>query len=512
MDNQLPDHVDVLVVGAGIAGINAAYHLTTEYPDHSLAVIDAHHSFGGTWLIHTYPGVRSDTELYTLGFSFKPWTGAPYAGGPDIQRYLGETIDEFGLSPHMHFGHTVVAAAWSEATQTWTVTGTSDVAGSGTRASFTMTTRFLWLCNGYYDHNQGHVPTWPGMDSYRGRWIHPQAWPENPDLDGSKVVVIGSGATMATLVPAIADRCEHVTVVQRSPTYFFQSPNTDPLADQLRLLDIPEEWIHEIARRKAVADMQAMTAVQMAHPDLAKAALIKAVADQLPDGYDVDTHFTPRHVPHEQRICRILDGDLFEAIRSGKVTMVTDEIATFTPDGLTTKDGTEIEADVVITATGFDLAALGGIAFTVDGALVDPAQTVTYRGVLFTGLPNLAWTFGSLRLSWTMRADLVNQFVVRILRHLDAIGASSVVPHLRPEDAGQDFGPYIDPVDFNPGYAQRSRHRMPRSGSAQEWRLDLDFWREQAVLPTVDLDDGCLVFRGTPARVGDEPPRSTGTA
>ena len=336
------------------------------------------------------------------------------------------------------------------------------------------------------------------MEHFAGRWIHPQHWPERADLADRTVVVIGSGATMATLVPEIADECAHVTVVQRSPTYFFQSPNTDPLADQLRGLATPEEWIHQIIRTKAVGEMQAMTELQMNHPEMSRAGLIQMVAQQLPEDYDVETHFTPRHLPHEQRVCRILDGNLFTKIREGKVTMVTDEIATFTTDGLITEDGTSVEADVVITATGFDLIALGGIAFDVDGEPVNFADTITYRGMLFTGLPNLAWTFGSLRLSWTMRADLVNRFVIRLLDHLDELGATSVVPRLRPQDEGMALSPYIDPSSFNPGYAHRSRAIMAKGGSTPEWQLDLDYWNEAGVLPEVDLDDGCLVYSRPP--------------
>ena len=490
MGQQIETDLDVLVVGAGITGINAAYHLSTSLPAKRFAVLEAHESFGGTWLIHTYPGVRSDTELYTLGFSFKPWTGAPYAGGPEIQAYLGETIDEFGLGPHFRYNHAITQASWSSNEQCWTVRGTNTATGE----PFSITTRFLWMCHGYYGHDEGHTPTGPGMESFAGRWIHPQRWPEDADLTNRNVVVIGSGATMATLVPEIADECAHVTVVQRSPSYFFQSPNAEPLADQLRGLATPEEWIHQIIRTKAVGEMQAMTELQMSHPEMSRAGLIQMVAQQLPEGYDVETHFTPRHLPHEQRVCRILDGNLFTKISEGKVTMVTDEIATVTTDGLTTEGGTTVEADVIITATGFDLVALGGIAFDVDGEAVSFADTVTYRGMLFTGLPNLAWTFGSLRLSWTMRADLVNRFVIRLLEHLDELGATSVVPTLRAQDVGMELSPYIDPTSFNPGYAQRSRALMAKGGSSPEWQLDLDYWNESGVLPAVDLDDGCLVY------------------
>ena len=494
MPEQMPTELDVVIIGAGITGIDAAYHLSTSLPGKRFAVLEAHESFGGTWLIHTYPGVRSDTELYTLGFSFKPWTGDPYAGGAAIQNYLGETIEEFNLGSHFFYNKTITTASWSTELQRWTVSGTDTSTGK----PFSVTTSFLWMCHGYYGHDQGHTPTWPGMESFAGEWIHPQAWPTDVDLKDRRIAVIGSGATMATLVPAIADGCAHVTVVQRSPTYFFQSPNTEPLADQLRGLSTPEEWIHQIIRTKAVGEMQSLTEIQMAHPELSKAGLVKMVADQLPEGYDVETHFTPRHLPHEQRVCRILDGDLFAKISEGKVTMVTDEIATFTPTGLTTEDGTVVDADVVITATGFDLTALGGVTFDADGEAIDFSKSITYRGMLFTGFPNLAWTFGSLRLSWTMRADLVNQYIVRLLAHLDELGATSVEPRLRPQDEAMAIGPYIDPANFNPGYAQRSREIMANSGSTAEWQLDLDFWHEASVLPTVDLNDDRLVYRLPP--------------
>ena len=487
--SEFPTELDVLVVGAGISGINAAYHLSNSLLKPNFAVFEAHESFGGTWLIHQYPGVRTDTEAYTLGFSFKPWTGAPYADAAAIRQYLGETIDEFKLSDNFHFSRVITDASWDSTTARWTVNGRH---GDET---FTVTTKFLWMCHGYYRHAEGYTPQWPGLETFGGQVIHPQHWPSDLDLANKRVVVIGSGATMATLVPNIADECAHVTVLQRSPTYFFQSPNVEPLADQLRQYDTPEEWIHEIVRRKSVAEMQSLVQIQQLHPEISKSTLVAMVAKQLPEGYDVERHFTPRHFPQDQRVCRILDGDLFAKIREGKVSMVTDEIATFTPSGITTLDGEQIEADVVITATGFNLSVLGDVEFTVDGEAVNFANSVTYRGMLFTQLPNLAWTFGALRLSWTMRADLVSQYVVKLLEKMRASSATIVEAIRRPVDADMKLSAFIDPAQFNPGYLLRSQHLMPKAGDHAPWQMSMDFWVEREEFEVENFDDGCLQFR-----------------
>ena len=487
--NEFPTDLDVLVVGAGISGINAAYHLTNSPLQPKYAVVEAHESFGGTWLIHQYPGVRTDTEAYTLGFSFKPWTGAPYADGAAIREYLGETIEEFGLSDHFYFSRVITAASWDSTTARWTVQGRH---GDET---FTLSTKFLWMCHGYYRHAEGYTPQWPGLEDFSGQLVHPQHWPSDLDLRDKRVVVIGSGATMATLVPNIADECAHVTVLQRSPTYFFQSPNVEALADQLRQYETPEEWIHEIIRRKSVAEMQSLVQIQQQHPEISKSTLVAMVAKQLPEGYDIERHFTPRHFPQDQRVCRILDGDLFAKIREGKVTMVTDEIATFTAQGITTLGGEEIAADVVITATGFNLSVLGDVDFSVDGEAVNFANSLTYRGMLFTQLPNLAWTFGALRLSWTMRADLVSQYVVTLLETMQAKSARVVEAMRRPVDADMPLLPFINPEQFNPGYLLRSQHLMPKAGDRAPWQMSMDFWAEREEFESENFDDGCLQFR-----------------
>jgi len=486
------EHQDVVVIGAGIAGISAAHHLANSQTPRDFVVLDALDGPGGTWRTHRFPGVRSDTEVFTLGYRFKPWTGDPYASGPEILAYLEEVIDEEDLGRFFRYGVRLLSASWSTGEQQWTLT--LETLHNGSSSQSTMTCGFLWMCHGYYRHDEPHQPAWPGREQFLGRWIHPQQWPDSPDLDGQRVLVIGSGATAATLVPAIAEQCAHVTLLQRSPSYYFQSPNIDELANQLRSLDTPKEWIHQIVRTKAVNEMQSITATAKNFPGPMKDGLIGMVAAQLPEGYDVATHFTPRYGPADQRICRILNGDLFAAISNGSVTMVTDQIETFTPEGLRTVSGADIAADVVITATGFDLSIFGEAAFFVDGVEIDFSSTVTYRGVLFSDIPNLAWTFGALRLSWTMRVELVGDFVCRLLDELDTQRASSVIPTLGCDHDMTELRPFVDPEEFSPGYLVRSSHRVPRSSQQEPWRYDIDFWSEKDRLPAVSLNDEYLNY------------------
>ncbi|MEI6700466.1 MAG: NAD(P)/FAD-dependent oxidoreductase, partial [Actinomycetota bacterium] len=433
-------HHDVVVIGAGIAGIHAAYELRNSEIPRDFVVVDALDGPGGTWRTHTFPGVRSDTEVFTLGYSFKPWTGVPYASGQEILDYLTEVIEENDLGAHFLYHRRLISASWSSEDQRWTLK--FDVQSGDVTSTETMTASFLWMCHGYYRHDEPHRPNWPGMESFEGQWIHPQHWPKTSGVEGKRVLVIGSGATAATLVPAIAAECAHVTLLQRSPTYYFQSANEDDLATQLRGLATPPEWIHEILRRKAVKDMESITATAKQFPGPVRDALIGQVAAQLPEGYDIETHFTPHHQPADQRICRILNGDLFAAISRGDVTMVTDHIETVTPGGVRTAGGIDIDAEVIITATGFDLSIFGEAAFDLDGAPVDFSSTVTYRGILFSDVPNLAWTFGALRLSWTMRVELVSNFVLRLLDELKTSGSTSVVPCLNEKRSSLELSPF----------------------------------------------------------------------
>jgi cation diffusion facilitator CzcD-associated flavoprotein CzcO len=494
IEDQTVEHFDVLIVGAGISGIGAGYHLQDQYPEKSFAILEKFASFGGTWLTHTYPGIRSDSDLYTFGYRFKPWLGKPIATADSILAYMGEVIEENHLDQHIRYHHAISTAEWSSDDNLWTVHATRTDPTTGTTEPVTFTTNFLWMCQGYYKHEEGYTPDWPGMDSYAGQIVHPQTWPDDIDLAGKQVVVIGSGATAATLVPAIAGDCEHVTMLQRSPTYFVSRPNVNEVADMLRGLDIPDEWTHEIVRRKALQDQAMITQLSFDEPEWLRAELLNAVRAELPEGYDVDTHFTPKYRPWQQRLAMVPDGDLFKGISSGQASVVTDEIDTFNETGILLKSGTQLDADVIVTATGFDLSVLGGIQFTVDGEAVNFADTITYRGMMFTGVPNLLWVFGYFRASWTLRADLLGDFVCRLLHHMDEIDASKVTPTLRPEDADMEVGAWIAADNFNPGYLQRSLHLMPKSGDKPEWQHTQDYWTEKNELPAIDLDDGCLSY------------------
>ncbi|CAB4883845.1 unannotated protein [freshwater metagenome] len=484
------EHFDVLIVGAGISGIGGAYHLSTQCPDKTFVVLEGLESFGGTWLMHKYPGIRSDSDLYTFGYRFKPWTGAPIATADEIRKYMGEVIEDNDLDRHIRYGHRITNATWSSAINTWTI----DAIRTDTNEHVRFTTNFLWMCQGYYRHSQGYTPDWPGLDRYQGRIVHPQTWPDDLDLAGKQVIVIGSGATAATLVPAIAGDCAHVTVLQRSPTYFWTGRNANELADTLRELDINEEWIHEIVRRKVLHDQQVITQLSFDEPELVKHELIEGVRSFLGPDYDVEKHFTPQYRPWRQRLAFVPDGDLFQGIKSGKASMVTDEIESFTEHGILLKSGEELSADVIITATGFNLSVLGDIEFTIDDKPLVFNDTITYRGMMFTGVPNMAWVFGYFRASWTLRADLIGDFVCRLLSHMAELGASRVTPTLRASDAQLPVLAWMDPENFNPGYLMRGMHLLPQRLDAPEWQHSQDYWVEKDSLPAADLDDGCLTY------------------
>ncbi|MEH2522813.1 MULTISPECIES: flavin-containing monooxygenase [unclassified Bradyrhizobium] len=484
------EHFDVLIAGAGISGVGAAYHLTTQCPGTSFVALEAQKTFGGTWTTHRYPGIRSDSDLHTFGYRFKPWTTAPIASAAEILKYMGEVIEENDLAPHIRYQHTITSAKWSSAENLWTIEATRTDTGEQLR----FTTNFFWMCQGYYRHTEGYTPEWKDMARFKGPIVHPQKWPEDLDYKNKRVVVIGSGATAATLIPAMANDCAHVTMLQRSPTYFRTGRNAIEIAEQLRQLQVDEKWIHEITRRKILFDQDAFTRKTFEEPEAAKKDLLSAVEAYLGKDYDIATHFTPKYRPWRQRIAFIPDGDLFQGIRSGKASVVTDEIDRFTEKGILLKSGKELEADIIVTATGFNLCANGDIEFAVDGEPLDFADTVTYRGMMFTGVPNLVWVFGYFRASWTLRVDLVADFVCRLLTHMKETGAKKVTPALRPEDHNMPLLPWIDPENFNPGYMMRGMHLLPRRGEKPEWQHNQDYWAEKDEFPAIDLEDRAFVY------------------
>jgi cation diffusion facilitator CzcD-associated flavoprotein CzcO len=487
---QKAEHFDVLIVGAGISGVGGAYHLTKQCPGTSFVVLEALESFGGTWITHKYPGIRSDSDLYTFGYRFKPWTGTPIATAQEILRYMGEVIEENDLARHIRYKHEIKTAEWSSRDNRWTIEAVRRDTGETAR----FTANFLWMCQGYYRHSEGYTPKWKGMDKFKGRIVHPQTWPETLDYKGKNVIIIGSGATAATLAPAIAEDCAHVTILQRSPTYFIPGRNENDLANTLREIGINEEWIHEIVRRKILFDQDVFTRRAVKEPEAVKQELLAGVRAYLGPDYDIEKHFTPSYRPWRQRIAFVPDGDIFKGIKAGKASVVTDHIETFTEKGILLASGRELEADIVITATGFNLSALGDINFVIDGKPLDFAKTVTYRGMMFTGVPNMVWVFGYFRASWTLRADLVADFVCRLLNHMKAKGVKRVAVALRPEDKDMPLQSWIDPENFNPGYLMRGMHLLPKRGDKPEWQHSQDYWAEKDQLPTINLEDKAFVY------------------
>jgi cation diffusion facilitator CzcD-associated flavoprotein CzcO len=486
------EHFDVLVVGAGISGIGVAYHLAHRFPAKSFTVLESRADFGGTWTVNRFPGARSDSDMYTFGYSFKPWLKDELATAEQILAYLSEVIDENGLGQHIRYRRRVTSARWSSAARQWSV----EVTRLDTGEQLRCTADFLWMCQGYYRQDEGYTPQWPGIESFRGPIVHSLTWPEDLDYAGKRVVVIGSGATAATLVPAMAGNgAAHVTMLQRSPTYYIASPKSNEIAETLRSVDTPAEWTHEIVRRLILKQAREARERRASAPEEMREWFIDQARRALPPGYDVDRHFTPRYPLGRQRICRIPDGDFFTAISEGKASVVTDTIQEFTEHGIRLSSGETLEADIVVTATGFHLSVMGDIPFFVDGQPVDWASTVTYHGIMFTGVPNLAYIFGYWRSSWTLRVDLISDLVGRLLEHMDERGATVVVPALRDGDADMPLRPWTDPDDFNPGYLLRSIHRVPRQGDRMPWRgTDVGYFDEREILPAADFGDGTLTF------------------
>ncbi|MEU1688513.1 NAD(P)/FAD-dependent oxidoreductase [Micromonospora sp. NPDC005707] len=491
------DHVDVLIVGAGLSGVGAAVHLQRQCPGKTYAVLEARGAVGGTWDLFRYPGIRSDSDMFTLGYSFKPWTNPKaIADGDAIRSYVRETAREYGVQQHIRFHHRALRAEWDSATARWTVHAHRDDTGE----DVVLTCGFLFTNSGYYRYDEGYTPEFPGVERYAGRLVHPQHWPEDLDYGGKRVVVIGSGATAVTLVPAMAERAGHVTMLQRSPTYVISLPSRDPVADAARRW-LPAKAAYAVTRWKNVALGVANFQLSRRAPGLVKRFLRRAARGKLPVGYDLDRHFSPRYNPWDQRLCVVPDGDLFAALRAGTASVVTDTIDTFTERGIRLASGEELPADVVVTATGLNLLALGGMTLVVDGAEVDLASTVAYKGMMLSGVPNFAMTIGYTNASWTLKADLVATYVCRLLRHLDDTGQQIVTP-LAPDS--DDLVPIID---LQSGYVLRAVDQLPKQGPEAPWRLHQNYPRDVLLMRHGRLTDAGVRFSraGTPATLADRP-------
>ena len=451
---------DVLIVGAGLSGIGAAVHLQQNCPNETYAILEGRDAIGGTWDLFRYPGIRSDSDMYTLGYRFKPWKSAKaIADGPSIRSYIRETATEHGINQHIRFGHKVTNAAWDSETARWTVTTNKS----------TLTCRFLYMCSGYYNYGQGHRPTWEGEAEFKGQIIHPQFWPESLDYKGKRVVVIGSGATAVTLVPAMADTAAHVTMLQRSPTWMVSRPGSDAIANALKAI-LPAQMAYDIVRWKNVTLGQYFYKQTRNNPGKVRELLLKRLAKLLPADYDLETHFTPGYNPWDQRLCLVPDADLFNAITAGKAEIVTDQIAKFEAGGIRLHNGKLLEADIIVTATGLKLEALGGMTVTVDGETRRTADALAYKGMMFSGIPNLAQSFGYINASWTLRSDLIADYVCRLLKHMRKTGVDIATP-----TPAADVVPERLAMDLQSGYVQRGADALPRSGNRAPWMVTADY-------------------------------------
>jgi cation diffusion facilitator CzcD-associated flavoprotein CzcO len=489
------EHVDVVVVGAGLSGIGAGYHLQTISPDRSYVILEGRDGLGGTWDLFKYPGIRSDSDMHTLGFSFKPWTEAKsIADGPSILQYLKQTVAQFGIDKHIRYGQLVTQAQWSTDDAQWTVTSTNKATG----ASNTITCLFLFMCSGYYSYKKGHTPEFAGREKFKGLVIHPQEWPTDLDYAGKRVVVIGSGATAVTIVPSMADKAAHVTMLQRSPTYMVSRPDHDVLANRLRKV-LPPKMAYNLTRFKNTWRQQLVYNKTRTDPNKVKQLLLGGIQLELGADYDITKHFTPNYNPWDQRLCLVPNGDFFKSMREGKASVVTDHITSFTETGIQLASGEHLDADIIITATGLELVTLGEMDFFVDGNQVDFAKTWTYKGFAYSDIPNLASTFGYINASWTLRSDLTAEYVCRLLNHMRKKGVAQCTPRLREQDRSMKERPWID--GFSSGYMQRMMHRMPRQGDHEPWINPQNYRRDKKMFKHSPIDDGVMQFSKQSARV-----------
>jgi len=482
------EYFDVVIVGAGLSGIGAARHLQDKCPGKSYVILEGRETLGGTWDLFRYPGIRSDSDMHTLGYNFKPWRDAKaIADGPSILKYLKETAVENHVQEHIRTHHLVKKATWSSADAAWTV----EAECKASAQTVHIRCNFLLMCSGYYSYEAGYTPEFTGRDSFTGKIIHPQQWPEDLDYRHKDVIVIGSGATAMTLVPALAKDAKHVTMLQRSPTYVLSLPDKDPIANSLRKV-LPEKVAYGVTRWKNVALQQYIYRLTRTKPDKVKGWLIKMVRAALGPDYDVATHFTPRYNPWDQRLCVVPNGDLFKAIRSGKASVVTEQIDRFTETGIRLKSGKELEADIIVTATGLNLVVSGGVAFIVDGRSIDFSQTFTYKGAMYSDVPNLVSIFGYINASWTLRADLIAEYACRLLNQMDQNGYRQCTPRLGDTDPKAPARPWIE--DFSSNYLQRVMHLLPKQGDHKPWINPQDYRRDKKLFRQDAIEDGVLAF------------------
>jgi monooxygenase len=479
------EHVDVLVVGAGISGIAAGYYLQTRCPTKTFTILEGRDAIGGTWDLFRYPGVRSDSDMFTLGYSFRPWPNAKaIADGPSILNYVRETASVYGIDRKIRFHHRVREATWSSAEARWTV----EVTRGLDEEACQFTCSFLYMCTGYYDYDHGYLPNWPGVECFKGLMIHPQQWPEQLDYAGKRVVVIGSGATAVTLVPALAQQAAHVTMLQRSPTYIVARPSEDRLANWMRD-HLPGKVAHPITRWRAILFTIYFYTLARRRPDFTKQAIIRMARNELPPDYDVETHFSPRYNPWDQRLCLVPDADLFAAIKDGTVSVVTDEIETFTENGIHLRSGDELPADIIVTATGLTMRLMSGVQLVVDGRKVELGDTLSYRGMMYSGVPNLASSFGYTNASWTLKCELIAHYVCRLLRYMDRHGYVECAAE-RPALTGNE----TPAMNLSSGYVQRALDALPRQGTEKPWRTYQNYLRDIVNLRMDPINDGTLVF------------------
>lgn len=478
------EHFDVLIVGAGLSGIGAAYHLQKECPKKSYLILESRNAMGGTWDLFRYPGVRSDSDMYTLGYRFRPWREAKaIADGPSIQQYISETAKEYGIDRKIRYGHRAKVASWSSADALWTV----EVTGPEGKTVW-QTCNFLYTCSGYYDYAEGYMPGWPGMERFGGTIVHPQKWPENLDYKGKRVIVIGSGATSVTLVPAMAEKAKHVVMLQRSPTYILALPSEDFIANRLRG-KVPVRLAYNLVRWKNVLIGMYLYNKARQKPEKTKQWILRLAQKALGPDCDVAKHFSPRYNPWEQRLCLIPDGDLFRAIRDGKASVVTDEIETFTEKGLRLRSGEELKADIIVTATGLKVQLMGGMEVRVDGAQVRLSRAMAYKGMMYSDVPNLASSFGYTNASWTLKSDLTAEYVCRLLKHMGSGGYDTCTPRKRDASIAEEPA-----IDFSSGYIQRALDVLPKQGSKRPWRLYQNYALDLLEFRFAALDDGTMEF------------------